>query len=88
MIIKTLKAKKRIAMSFMGRMYARIRHIQKISKLNVEAVQLAIKGAMVCIYLDGVLLVRAAKEHVHSENWDITMTDKFSALMVSNGFSA
>jgi len=88
MVTKTLKAKKRIAMSFMGRMYARVRHIQKISKLNVEAVQLAIKGVVVSIYLDGVLLVQATKEHIRSENWDIVMTDKFSALMVSSGFSA
>lgn len=88
MSAKTLKAKKRIAMSFMGRMYARLRHIQKISKLSVEAVHLAIKGTVVAIYLDGILLVQATKEHVRSENWDIEMTERFSALMTSNGFSA
>ena len=78
---KTLKAQSKIAMAFIGRTYARLRHIQKMSKLRVDAIQLVVKGVMVAIYLDGRILLEATKESVLSSNWNIQMTEQLKNLL-------
>lgn len=80
-VYKTLKAQSKIAMSFIGRTFARLRHIQRISKLRVDAVQLVVKESMVIIYLDGCALLQATKQSIIDGEWSIEMTVRLKNLL-------
>lgn len=80
-IYKTLKAQSKIAMAFIGRTYARLRHIQKLSKLRIDAVQLVVKNKIVAIYLDGRVLLQATRGSMTAREWDIHMTEQLKNIL-------
>ena len=80
-IAKTLKVQKRIAMSFIGRTYARLCHLQKVSKLSLKAVELVVKKAFVAIYLDGIEVLKATRDNM--VEWNIDVTERLHNLLQS-----
>jgi len=80
-IAKTLKVNKRIAMSFIGRTFARLRHLQKVSKLSLKAVELVVKETFVAIYLDGIEVLKATRDSM--VEWNIDVTERLHNLLQS-----
>lgn len=75
----TYPASSDTAMRFVGRTFARLRHIQRRSKQSVQAVQLNIKYNTVSIDIDGLSLVKVVKNDYYL--WDIEITQKLNNLL-------
>ena len=81
-VAKTLRVQKRIAMSFIGRTFARLRYIQRISKQRMDAVVLVTKETYIAIYLDGIEVLKATRASV--VEWNVNITHRLNALLQSH----
>lgn len=77
-VVKTLNVSGGIGMSFIGRVFARLRHGQRKARLNVDAVQLEIKDSKLTIY-DGIHVVLQAEKQLN-QDWEINLTEQYARL--------
>lgn len=78
-VAKTLRVQKRIAMSFIGRTFARLRHLQRINKLRVDAIELVVKETFVSIYMDGIEILKATRNNM--VEWNVNITHRLNNLL-------
>jgi hypothetical protein len=80
---KELRIQSKIAMSFIGRVFARLRHLQRLAKERIDAIQLAITGNKIVIYHDSQIVLEATKADQYSQEWKVGLTDKYTRLLVA-----
>lgn len=80
-VAKTLCIQKRRAMSFIGRTYSRLRHLQKKNKLPLDAIVLVVKETFVAIYENGIEILKATRNNM--VEWNVDITHRLNALLVT-----